>query len=87
MLDRFISAITSQVKYDDNGTVKAILIIIYHTKVPYCDVSYGSGSVDTTANLFAKEIQYLHNNGYKVLTMRYLNYDESIDYLYIKGLR
>lgn len=73
MLDRFISAITTQVKYDDNGTVKAILIIIYHTRVPYCDVSYGSGSVDTTANLF--------------LTMRYLNYDESIDYLYIKGLR
>lgn len=86
MLDRFISAITSQVKYDDNGTVKAILIIIYHNRVPYCDVSYGTGSVDTTASLYAKEIQYLHNNGYKVLTMRYLNY-ESIDYLYIKGLR
>jgi hypothetical protein len=87
MPDRFISAVTSQVKYDDNGTVKAILIIIYHTRVPYSDVSYSSRSVNMTANLFAKEIQYLHDNGYKVLTMKYLNYDESINYLYIKGHR
>ena len=38
----------------------------------------------TTIDLFEKEIKYLHDNGFKVLTMADLGYDEKSNYLYIK---
>jgi hypothetical protein len=34
--------------------------------------------------LFEKEIKYLHDNGFKVLTMADLGYDENSNYLYLK---
>jgi len=86
MLTRFISAVSSQDRYNNNGTVRAIPIIIYHTIVTYPDVSYSKRPVDTTVNLFAQEIKYLHDNGYKVLTLKDLKYNESTNYLYLRGL-
>jgi hypothetical protein len=51
MLAKFISATSSQDKYNNNnGTVRAIHIIIYHTIVTYPDVSYSKRPVDTTVN-------------------------------------
>ena len=39
---------------------------------------------DTTLNLFAAEMKYLYDNGFRVLTMADLGYDENNNYLYIK---
>jgi hypothetical protein len=36
--------------------------------------------------LFDKEMKYLHDNGFKVLTMADLGYDENNKNLYIKGI-
>jgi hypothetical protein len=38
-------------------------------------------------NLFNAEMKYLHDNGFKVLTMADLAYDENNKYLYIKSSR
>jgi hypothetical protein len=35
---------------------------------------------------FAQEMQYLHDNGYRVLTMANLKYEKTTNYLYLKGL-
>jgi peptidoglycan/xylan/chitin deacetylase (PgdA/CDA1 family) len=86
MLDGFISAVSSQDKFNNNGSVRAIPIIIYHTIVTFPDVSYSDRPVDTTISLFAQEMQYLHDNGYRVLTMADLKYDKTTNYLYLKGL-
>jgi len=86
MLDRFISAVSSQDKFNNNGSVRAIPIIIYHTIVTLPDVSYSDRPVDTTLSLFAQEMQYLHDNGYRVLTMADLKYDKTTNYLYLKVL-
>jgi peptidoglycan/xylan/chitin deacetylase (PgdA/CDA1 family) len=86
MLDRFISAVSSQDKFNNNGSVRAIPIIIYHTIVTLPDVSYSDRPVDTTLSLFAQETQYLHDNGYRVLTMADLKYDKTTNYLYLKVL-
>ena len=40
--------------------------------------------VGTDVNLFDAEMKYLYDNGFKVLTMSDLGYDENSKYLYIK---
>jgi peptidoglycan/xylan/chitin deacetylase (PgdA/CDA1 family) len=82
MLDRFIEVVNSQSAYNTDGTINAIPIIIWHR----IDNS-GVGDPEqyaTTIDLFEKEIKYLHDNGFKVLTMADLGYDESSNYLYLK---
>ncbi|HZB16555.1 MAG TPA: polysaccharide deacetylase family protein [Nitrososphaeraceae archaeon] len=82
MLDRFIEVVNSQSTYNTDGTINAIPIIIWHR----IDNS-GVGDPEqyaTTIDLFEKEIKYLHDNGFKVLTMKDLGYDENSNYLYLK---
>ena len=82
MLDRFIEVVNSQSTYNTDGIIDAIPIVIWHR----IDNS-GEGdpeSYATTIDLFEKEIKYLHDNGFKVLTMADLGYDENSNYLYIK---
>jgi hypothetical protein len=82
MLDRFIEVVNIPSNYNTDGTINAIPIIIWHR-------IDNSGEDDpeayaTTIDLFEKEIKYLHDNGFKVLTMADLRYDEKSNYLYIK---
>jgi peptidoglycan/xylan/chitin deacetylase (PgdA/CDA1 family) len=82
MLDRFIEVVNSQSTYNTDGKINAIPIIIWHR----IDNS-GVGDPEqyaTSIDLFEKEIKYLHDNGFKVLTMKDLGYDETSNYLYIK---
>jgi peptidoglycan/xylan/chitin deacetylase (PgdA/CDA1 family) len=84
MFERFIANVNMQNNYNKDGIIRAIPIIIYHTIVTYPDLSYSNRPVDTTLNLFDAEMKYLHDNGFKVLTMADLAYDENNNYLYIK---
>jgi peptidoglycan/xylan/chitin deacetylase (PgdA/CDA1 family) len=82
MLDRFIEVVNSQSTYNTDGKINAIPILIWHR----IDNS-GEGDPEqyaTSIDLFEKEIKYLHDNGFKVLTMADLGYDENSNYLYIK---
>src|SRR5215208_2626422 len=82
MLDRFIEVVNSQSTYNTDGKINAIPIIIWHR----IDNS-GEGDPEqyaTSIDLFEKEIKYLHDNGFKVLTMADLGYDENSNYLYLK---
>ena len=85
MFEKFIANVNSQNNYNKDGTIRSIPIIIYHTIVTYPDVSYSKRPVDTTANLFDAEMKYLHDNGFKVITMSDLGYDENSRSLYIKN--
>src|ERR671914_532981 len=79
---RVIEVVNSQSTYNTDGTINAIPIIIWHR----IDNS-GEGDPEqyaTTIDLFEKEIKYLHDNGFKVLTMADLGYDENSNYLYLK---
>jgi hypothetical protein len=38
----------------------------------------------TNIGLFTTEMKYLHDNGFKVITMEDLGYDEMSNHLYIK---
>ena len=85
MFEKFVAAVNSQDNYNKDGIVRAIPIIIYHTIVNYPDLSDSNRPIDTTLNLFDAEMRYLYDNGFKVITMSDLGYDENGKSLYIKG--
>ena len=84
-VEKFVTAVNSQDDYNKDGIVRAIPIIYYHIIVTYPDLSDSNRPIDTTLNLFDAEMKYLHDNGFKVLTMADLGYDENNSYLYIRN--
>ena len=78
LYNRFVEVVNSQTKYNNNGTIKAIPIIIYHK------ASDQGTDYNTDLNLFSKEMKYLHDGNFTVLTMADLGYDKKSNYLYIK---
>lgn len=78
LYDRFIQVVNSQSNYSNNGTLRAIPIIIYH-KAGDIGTAY-----NTDSKLFEKEMKYLHDGNFTVLTMSDLAYNSRDNYLYIK---
>jgi peptidoglycan/xylan/chitin deacetylase (PgdA/CDA1 family) len=77
MLNRFIQVVSGEDKYNRPGQpVDAIPIIVYHridnSRAPY----------STTVTLFTAEMRYLHDNGFKVVTMADLVYDNATNSFY-----
>ncbi|MDP9286907.1 MAG: polysaccharide deacetylase family protein [Thermoproteota archaeon] len=86
MLQVFIADVNSQLKFNQGGIVKAIPIVIYHNFVTYPDITNSKDAADTTVNLFDEEMKYLHDNGFKVLTLNQLGYDTTHNVLDIKNI-
>jgi hypothetical protein len=76
MFERFVEVVNSQTKYNTNG-VNAVPILIWH-KIDNSNEEYS-----TSTNLFDAEMKYLHDNGFTVLTMANLVYDDGSKYLKI----
>ncbi|HEU4445013.1 MAG TPA: polysaccharide deacetylase family protein [Nitrososphaeraceae archaeon] len=89
ILDIFLEAMNYQTQFNSNGTITALPIVVYH------NIDYKNNSSDTTpewikhstidVNLFDVEMKYLHDNGFKVLTMSDLGYNQTNNKLYIKN--
>jgi peptidoglycan/xylan/chitin deacetylase (PgdA/CDA1 family) len=79
VFEQFVELVDSQTNYNKNGTINAIPIIGYH------DIDNKKTITSTNVSLFDAEMKYLHDNGFKVLTMSDLGYDENSNYLYIKS--
>lgn len=78
--NEFVDWMNSQTKYNVNGTV-AIPIVTLHEIVSPVTQSYW---LHTNQVLFSKIIVYLHDNGFKVLTLRDLGYDNNTNTMFIK---
>ena len=76
MLDRFVQVVNSQNEYNTNG-VNAVSILIWH-KIDNTNEEYS-----TSMDLLEAEMKYLYDNGFTVLTMADLVYDEGSNYLKI----
>src|SRR5215212_3103323 len=76
------TVVNSQAIYNTDGTINAIPILIWH-RIDNSGEGYPEVYA-TTIDLFEKEIKYLHDNGFKVLTMADLGYDANSNYLYLK---
>jgi len=78
LFTEFVRVIEAQTIYNNKaGKIVSIPIIGYH-------FIGNSTSYDTSMELFDKEMNYLHKNGFKVLTLTDLGYNDKENYFYIK---
>ena len=78
MFEQFIEIVKSQTKYNNENTIRAIPILIYHS------VDYTGDDYSINPDLFEKEMEYLFENGYKIFQMKDIVYDNEKG-LHIKG--
>jgi peptidoglycan/xylan/chitin deacetylase (PgdA/CDA1 family) len=79
----FVQIVNNQTAYNGNGTIDAIPILAYHR----IGETITSPSDSTDLALFAEEMKYLHDNGFKIIRVPDLGYDDKTKDLYIKRLR
>jgi peptidoglycan/xylan/chitin deacetylase (PgdA/CDA1 family) len=82
----FLQIVNGQAPYNSNEKINAIPIIVYHNITSSLrDYTIPSHAATTTLDLFAKEMKYLHDNGFKVLLLNQLEYDPNNNVFYIKS--
>jgi hypothetical protein len=75
----FVDEVNIQKKYNKlGGTVLAVPIVGYHS------IDNNKTRDSTSISLFAQEMKYLHDNGFRVLTVSDLGYDTKNNFLYVK---
>jgi peptidoglycan/xylan/chitin deacetylase (PgdA/CDA1 family) len=75
----FVRVVNSQTKFNEPEKINAIPIVGYHEIAKYDD-DY------TSPELFYLEMQYLYDNGFKVITIDDLGYDKDQDRFYVKNV-
>jgi peptidoglycan/xylan/chitin deacetylase (PgdA/CDA1 family) len=79
IFQKFIQEVNSGINFNNKkGTVDAIPIVAYHI----VDNSLDPSSTDM--NLFASEMKYLHDNGFRVLPVSDLGYNQTTNFMYIR---
>jgi hypothetical protein len=87
IFEEFVKEVNNQDDYNKDGNIKAIPVVAYHDfrGSGFADVSGGGGDdASTDAKLFEAEMRYLYENGFRIITMADLGYDERINSIYIK---
>jgi hypothetical protein len=81
---KFVQRMNSQVPYNTNGKINAIPIITYHNLTNSLQ-DYNKMASTITVDLFAQQMKYLHDNGFRVLLLNQLGYDPSNNVFVIKN--
>lgn len=80
IFDTFVDEVNNQEKYNKiNESILVVPIIGYHS------IDNNKTRDSTDVSLFDQEMKYLHDNGFRVLTMNDLGYDTKNNVLYIKA--
>jgi hypothetical protein len=85
MFQQFVQRMNSQIPYNTNGKINAIPIITYHNLTNNMK-DYDSTASTITVSLFAQEMKYLHDNGFKVLLLNQLAFDPVRNVFYLKNI-
>ena len=85
LFQQFAQRVNSQVPYNKGGTINAFPIITYHN-LTYSNEVYNELPSTIMVPLFAQMMKYLHDNGFKVLTINQLGYDATNNLFYIKNV-
>ncbi len=83
-LQNFIKVVNSPQDFNKRGKINAIPIITYH-KIVNGTAPYGNLPITIDIALFDLEMKYLHDNSFRVISLKDIGYDESNKYLYIKN--
>ncbi|MGC1932245.1 MAG: polysaccharide deacetylase family protein [Candidatus Nitrosopolaris sp.] len=86
MFQIFLQIVNSQTRYNSNGKINAVPILVYHNITNSIgDYTIPSHASSTTLDLFAQEMKYLHDNGFRVLLLNQVGYDSRKHIFYIKS--
>jgi hypothetical protein len=81
----FLQIVDGATRYNSNGKINAIPIIVYHNITNSIrDYTIPTHASTTTLGLFAQEMKYLHDNGFRILLLNQLGYDPNNNVFYIK---
>jgi peptidoglycan/xylan/chitin deacetylase (PgdA/CDA1 family) len=79
IFQKFVEEVNSGIVFNNKkGMLDAIPIVAYHS------IEDNKDPFSTDVSLFAAEMEYLHDNDFKVIPMSDLGYDERTNYMYIK---
>jgi peptidoglycan/xylan/chitin deacetylase (PgdA/CDA1 family) len=79
IFQKFVQVVNSGISFNNKkGIVDAIPVVAYHI----VDNSLDPSSTDI--NLFAAEMKYLHDNGFDVIPMSGLGYDQTTNLMYVR---
>ncbi|HET7149244.1 MAG TPA: polysaccharide deacetylase family protein [Candidatus Nitrosopolaris sp.] len=79
IFQKFIGAVKSGINFNNKkGALDAIPIVAYH------GIDNTGDPSSTDVSLFAAEMKYLHDNGFKVIPMSDLGYNENTNSMYIR---
>jgi hypothetical protein len=79
IFQKFVQEVNSGISFNNKkGIVDAIPVVAYHI----VDNSLDPSSTDI--NLFAAEMKYLHDNGFDVIPMSDLGYDQTTNLMYVR---
>ena len=81
---KFVQRMNSQIPYNTNGKINAIPIITYHNLTNSLQ-DYNKMASTITVALFAQQMKYLHDNGFRVLLLNQLRYDPNNNVFDIKN--
>ena len=84
IFQKFIQEVNSQVPYN-NGKINTVPIITYHN-LTYNIQDYNKAATTITVPLFGQEMQYLHDNGFKVLLLNQFAFDSTHNVLYLMNI-
>ena len=82
---QFVQRMNSQIPYNTNGKINAIPIITYHNLTNSMQ-DYNMMASTITVDLFAQEMKYLHDNGFRVLLLNQLGYGPNNNVFDIKNV-
>jgi len=82
---QFVQRMNSQIPYNTNGKIHAIPIVTYHNLTNSME-DYNMMASTITVDLFAQEMKYLHDNGYRVLLLNQFGYDPNNNVFDIKNV-
>jgi len=81
---KFVQRMNSQIRYNTNGKINAIPIITYHNLTNSLQ-DYNKMASTITVDLFAQQMKYLHDNGFRVLLLNQLGYDPNNNFFNLKN--
>lgn len=85
MYNQFVKEVNLQSLYNKNGCINAVPIVVYHNFIVDKNYIEQPNMSVTDVGLFSAEMKYLHDNGFKILKTSDLGYNQTTNYIYIKG--
>jgi hypothetical protein len=73
--------VNSQIKYNNGRTINAVQLVTFHNVPPL-----GSKPYSTNVVIFDQLMKYLHDNGFRVLSMNNLGYNAKNNVFFIKNV-